>query len=301
MNKKNTIPILFHGGSYGTYLEWCLTALTTDLSTDSPFTDKGNSHKFVGNHLRTMNGWRQYFDSPTCHTFVRLHPRTTFEDYLKQNLNEISSQVNFFIYLYPSDKTLWFSMMNQFTKVWEDWWNYKFNKSKFIDPSEIYKNWPVSRDVPINQIPNWIKREFLSYYLVPSYLDQIGWDQPDHYNQDNCLVVTIDDLFYNFENVIFKILTRSGLPITKSVDSLVPFHNRMIELQKNTDQIVLYEKIINSIVDQTLFDWSDKSLTLVNESFIQWKLRNLGWDIRCHGLDNFPTNSLQLKELLYPV
>jgi hypothetical protein len=28
-------------------------------------------------------------------------------------------------------------------------------------------------------------------------------------------------------------------------------------------------------------------------------LRNLGWGIKCNGLDTWPTNSIQLKNLIY--
>jgi predicted nuclease with RNAse H fold len=42
-------------------------------------------------------------------------------------------------------------------------------------------------------------------------------------------------------------------------------------------------------------------LPLPSEAWIQWQLRNLGYELRCHGLDMFPTNSVQLRELLYRV
>jgi hypothetical protein len=42
-------------------------------------------------------------------------------------------------------------------------------------------------------------------------------------------------------------------------------------------------------------------LPLASEAWIQWQLRNLGWEIKCHELDIFPTNSVYLKELLYHI
>jgi len=40
-------------------------------------------------------------------------------------------------------------------------------------------------------------------------------------------------------------------------------------------------------------------LPLPSEVWIQYRLRELGYEIRCHGLDIFPTTSVQLKKLLY--
>lgn len=300
MNKKDTVPILYHGGSYGTYLEWCLTTLTTDLPLESPFTNKGNSHNFAGHQLLNIDGWRQYARSMDHWKFVRLHPKSRSNEELKQNISEISSQVNYFIYIYPSSDTLLVSLSNQFTKVWDDWWNTAFNSCQ-ISSNKIYENWPISRDILISQIPVWVKREFLSYYLMPMYFDQIEWNQPKHYDQGNCVFVSVDDLLYDFKNTIFKITNRLNLNLINPVNVLDPYYDQMIELQTNTNQDVLCKQILDSVANQALFDWSDQSLTLASEAYIQWQLRNQGLEIRCHGLDMFPTNSVQLKELLYTV
>lgn len=46
--KSQIIPIAYQGGTYGTYLEWCLTSLTSTDQLVSPFTAVGDSHKFCG-------------------------------------------------------------------------------------------------------------------------------------------------------------------------------------------------------------------------------------------------------------
>jgi hypothetical protein len=73
----------------------------------------------------------------------------------------------------------------------------------------------------------------------------------------------------------------------------------MLELQQN----LLEDQICNRIVQYTIndldFDWPE--LSLPSQSWIQWELRNQGFEIECHGLDKFPTNSIQLKKLIYPI
>jgi hypothetical protein len=115
------------------------------------------------------------------------------------------------------------------------------------------------------------------------------------------MFVSIDNLLYNFENTILKIVDRSGANLVKSIDSLLLYHRQMLSLQKNINQDVLCQKIVNSIVEQEIVDWADQYLGLASESYIQWQLRNLGYEVQCDGLDMFPTNSVQLKKLLYTV
>jgi hypothetical protein len=300
MSKKNTLPIVYHAGSYGTYLEWCLTTLTLDIDITSPLTKKGNSHNFKGNHLINIEGWNQYVESDNQFQFVRFHPKVAQTDDLHKILNTLSGQVNFFVYIYPDKNTLLLSLNNQFNKVWEDWWTHAF-QSKSIDIKKIYDNWPINHDTPVDEIPYWIRREFLSYYMMPMYFDQIEWHKKAHYNQPNCIFVTIDDLLYNFQNVILRIANQTKITLLRPVDVLESHHIQMLECQAHANQDFLVKEIVNSIVNEVEFDWPHCSVGLATESYLQWELRNRGFEMRCDGLDIFPTNSVQLKELLYPV
>ena len=47
------------------------------------------------------------------------------------------------------------------------------------------------------------------------------------------------------------------------------------------------------------FSWQEHILPMASQAYIQWQLRNNGFEIRCDGLDNFPNDSVQLKSLLY--
>ena len=70
-----------------------------------------------------------------------------------------------------------------------------------------------------------------------------------------------------------------------------------IKLQKYINQDTICNQIIDTILTDKFMAWDP--LPLPSESYVQWKLRELGYEIRCHGLDIFPTTSVQLKELLY--
>ncbi len=289
---------MFHAGGYGTYLEWCLTVLTSDLLLDAPFNTNGNSHKFIGHHLSNMQGWRNYLNSSNDWNFVRLHPKTKQSDNIQQHLDELSAQVNFFVYLYHDSHNQLLILNNHFDKIWKDWWNYSF-QSGLVNIEQIYNNWPVASGTQIDKIPIWVKREFLSHWMMPFWLDQIEWYRPDHYNQPNCVFVPVGELFYNFEDTINQIIDRSSLTLTKSIAELRPYHDQMISMQQNINQDQLCQNIIDWTTNDIVMDWKDQHLSLASEAYLQWQLRNQGFEIQCHGLDIFPTNSVQLKELLY--
>ena len=298
MHLKDTIPIAYHAGTYGTYLEWVLTTLTDQGDIVAPFKEQGNSHKFTGNFLYNINEWELYLEDTTYVKFLRLHPKTDKNQSLSNNLDFILSQGNKMIYLYPDNSTKLLAVNNMFTKIWKDWWSYHFTH-KIINSEYIYNNWPVDPNTDIRDIPMWIRREFLSFYLMPAWHDQVEWYHPAHWQNPNCLIVSISELLHNFEYTLSTIQKFCNLTYQKSTAELVPTHNLMLSLQTNLDQDLICDQIIEHTLDKKNFDW--KPLPLASESWIQWQLRNLGFEIRCHGLDIFPTNSIQLNNLLYSI
>jgi len=297
VNKNTTTAIVFNSGSYGTYLEWCLTTLVSNGDIQEPFTTVGNSHAFHGKHLINMQGWRRYINSGSRYKFVRLHPKTTKDERIVSNLAEIGKDAQSIVYLYPDQDRILLGINNFFFKIWDNWLARQFDEE--IDLMKIYSNWPVPIGTQLDQIPVWVMREFLSYYLMPAWFDQIEWDRQSEHQLPNLMRITVSELLFDFENTLSKIKDFCNLNYQTPIEQLVPFHKKNLQLQQYID----HDRICNSIIESTLtnteLEWSP--LTLPSEVWIQWELRNRGLEIRCHGLDIFPTNSIQLKELLYPV
>jgi hypothetical protein len=290
-----TVPILFNGGAYGTYLEWCLTSLSTSDELLSPFKNNGNSHNFKGTHLHNMQGWRQYRSGPDHSKFVRLHPKTEQNHSIKDHLDEILQSVDRVIFLYPDTDSVLLNLNNWVDKVRENWWWYTFNYD--IDPEKLYKNWPVPPETSIQDIDLWIRREFLSMYLIPSWRSQVEWYFPDRWQSPWCRYVFIKNLLHDFENTLADLVDFLQLKIQRPISALLPYHEQNIKLQKFINQDKICNHIIDSIQNDKFITWD--ALPVVSEAWIQWRLRELGYEIRCHGLDTFPTTSVQLKELLY--
>ncbi len=292
-----TVAIAFAGGTYGTYLEWCLTALTTKNTISIPFTANGSSHGFIGNHLQTMHGWNQFIKQNSIADFARLHPKTTRHESLSDNLAQLCDQSDFVLHLYPTKNSTLLCINNYFTKVWSNWWQYQFLQS--IDPDVIYKNWPVATNTAITDIATWIKREFLSFYMMPAWYDMIEWYHPDKWQHQKCLIVSVDQLLFDFEQTLSTIQLKAGIEFVQPVEALIDCHVQNIKAQQFLHVDQLCNKIIDSVCNNINFDW--QPLGLCSESWIQWQLRNCGLELQCHGLDMFPTNSIQLRNLTYSV
>lgn len=294
---KNTIPIVYHGGSYGTFLEWALHTLTNNIEVTNPLTQQTNCHGFAGNHLIDINGWRNYLKSDDDLPFVRFHPKTLNEHNLVENLNEVAQNSNRFIYIYFNSNNLLLGLANQVDKVYKDWWG--FNFKHYIDKDKLCSSWNIDSNINNDDIPRWIKREFLSFYMMIMWYDQIGWHNQSHWQYPNCHMITIDQILTNFVETINNIRDSFKLSFVRPVTELLPIHEEMVSAQNN----ISIENICNNIVSNSIngieYHWSPMSI--VGESWVQWQLRNLGYEIKCNGLDTFPANSLKLQELLYKI
>ncbi len=173
-----TIPILFNGGAYGTYLEWVLTTLISKNKIVPPFTNTGNSHLFAGHHLNCIgsNLWNQVVNGEKDIQFARVHPKEFENDSLDNNLQNAINSFEKVIYLYPDHNSVLLNINNEYTKVWANWVAHRLTDPIFAD--NLYTNWPVSPATPVDQIPTWIIREILSYNLMPSWRSAVEWYHP---------------------------------------------------------------------------------------------------------------------------
>lgn len=293
-----TIPIVYNGGVYGTYLEWCLTTLCSDIDLQPPFSNTGNSHGFIGNHLYDFTGWKKFLNDNKTNQFVRFHPKVKTQESVTDHLNQTCDVAEFVIHLYPDPDSIVLCINNAYTKIHYNWWKYFFDSGR-LDINQIYNNWPVQPGTNIDEIPNWIKREFLSYFLVDVYYKQLDWYHPDHWSSPNCIVVTVNNLLYNFEQALTNIKNFCHLEFVKPIDSLKSYHLQNLSLQKYADQDKICKNILKNTLAQIEMSW--QPLPLPSEAWLQQQLRTLGHGIRCNGLDTFPTNSLQLAKLLHPL
>lgn len=291
--------ILYNAGAYGTYLEWVLNTLTTNVNLVSPLTDAGSSHLSGGILLGGVGSpqWNQKLNQHKEIKLARAHPKIHAHESIQSNIDFSLKSFDKIIFCYPDQNSVLLNINNAFTKIWDDWIENRLKDSQFAE--DLYTNWNIARGTPSKHIPVWIKREILSYNLMPSWQSEVEWFFPDRQKQTNCYFVFINELLYNFKHVIINIQQFCNLDFKKDINQLVLHHDKMLSLQKYLNQDTLCDNIVNSVINSQKFNWD--FLPLASQSWIQWQLRNLGYEIRCDGLDIFPTNSVKLQELIYKV
>ena len=132
----------------------------------------------------------------------------------------------------------------------------------------------------------WATREWISFWLVDALENAYGTIE-GHFD-------TVD-LFD--DNVFPALINRLGL--TMAVDNATMKLNqaRWVEQQRFHNSQQRCELWIQDIRYQLSSD--SPCQTLLDEAYVQHRLRQQGYEIRCDGLDVFPTNSRDLRELIY--
>lgn len=109
------------------------------------------------------------------------------------------------------------------------------------------------------------------------------------------LHVSNQDLIQDTKKTIQKILSWCDLTpksdLNKFIDEYVSKQTYIL------NEYATIENIIDGVINKQDYQWD--CLSPVGEAMVQTKLRDRGLEIRCHGLDKFPTSSLKLKQLTY--
>ena len=184
----------------------------------------------------------------------------------------------------------------------------------FIDCTLAAHEWNASYS-DHSMMLDWELRECFSWCYPNIALVGI---EAKKYLQLPALTITISDLLHNTLDTFKNVIGYCGLTMTSESDV-----DAWIDAQKKLqNEAIVEHQLINSIVDSVVnnqyFDWSadtavplkgtfmglpsDRSsnprLTTVGEAMVQHKLRSLGYNMLCSGLDQFPTNSQNLQAVL---
>ena len=299
---KDKIVVTFNGGAYGSYLTWILSMLTTQQKLFEPFDyNLGNSHKlskiahnYIFDITKEINDKKDVY-VPEKSRIVRLHPKIYSYSSMQENIEDVVNVFGKTLLVYPSKSTYLLNIHNFLTKIWGD---LHTSLLQYINLSDIYENYPNANGIEFNSLPNWIMREYMSYNVFASWEDQVEWYFPDQYENKNVHLITIEDILYNTREMIEKIKIIYNLTYTKSLDVIIPYHKKNIKLQKYLDQDKISNDILDALFTNKNMEWDPQSLTIISESFIQKKLRDSGYELKCHNLNAFPNTIFDLKRLV---
>lgn len=294
--KSKTIPIVFSGGSYGTYLEWVLTSLTSETPLLLPFKADGSSHLFKGNHLSNLIGWKKYVKSNQTHRFVRLHPHCGNRKTPTDTLNDVLSVVDKLILVKIDSTSSLLCCANFISKCFEQ----NFHRPNVFltknDINMIYKNWNINPDIKFEELPVWIKREFMSLWIEKSWESIIKVSLSSVSRKDSIHVVNVSSLLFDFTNTIQLLVENFSITVTQPPEHLLNAHNQMLSVQRNLNIANNINRVVRSLDSSDSHRWSNN---FAFEVLLQARLRKLGYEIMCDGLDIFPSDSVSLRKLLY--
>ena len=145
----------------------------------------------------------------------------------------------------------------------------------------------------------WELRELLSLFWFTRNQGQIAaWDKVKEMNTD-VLHISISELRENFIKVIMNSANYFNISVDgHAIAKLEEMHRKWLPLQYQINKDSLCNKIVESLLTKEHFDWSNSTLSIIDEAWIQKKLCDNGVGIKCNNLNVFPTNTSDLAPLL---
>lgn len=290
------IHILFAPGGFGSTLEWSLRNYSIEYeSTAIGFNNAdGSMHKYEKMyHPLNYNELLKIETFPENTITTPIYPMKDFKP---------SEIINFFNTYYHEDKKIFTRVDNiELAEIilllaWNKiglgaghlfnlWSTPEYEFPKSWDPS--YQSW---KDMEF-----WELREWFSIYYS-------GWvhewiDAAELVSEtDNWLSVSPLSLINDFKTTVRQCVEFCNLHYNENINADIE-SSGWVNSQKN---IVKQHSTLKQIVENTINnnEVEFEKLTIVAQAIIQKRLRDQGYELRCFALNEFPTNTKDLYNLL---
>jgi hypothetical protein len=245
-------------------------------------------------HLNTKTRLENYLNSdrqieittPT-YPFPDLKAKEIIESF-KEHRNQEE-----FVFIHINDlKYAEINMLCQYYKIAKG----KLNLSLSVfcgDNQENIKQWDSSythwQDMKL-----WELREWLSIFY-PQWVQELI--DAKQYIDPTWTVLTTESILTNTHGSIYDVIEQHTYFDKSMNEKFDKFINDWVNAQQYIiDEYSLIEQIVDAVTTQQYIEWN--TISIISEAIIQRKLRTLGYEIKCYGLDEFPTDSATLQSLL---
>jgi hypothetical protein len=285
------IHVFFVPGMFGTTIEYVLRTFSQEYdSVDGTITPSGSMHSVRKEmHLYQAD---MFSDLAETHSDSITTPMYPFRDmHLPEMLNYFSPYLenSRSILVYADElRSAELNILFQYHKccIGE-------NEGLGIfcgDNSHNIKNWNPNYQNWADLRP-WEFREWFSLFYTEWVQE---WIQSQHQVSDSFLKITNTEVLYNTETAFIKMINHCGLTSDGDIGFFVT--KWQAAQQYIVDEFDLLDHIVDSALNQKEFAWYP--IHVIAEAIIQQRLRAHGYEIRCDGLDDFPTDSKTLYNLL---
>jgi len=150
---------------------------------------------------------------------------------------------------------------------------------------------------PLDCVPKWILREFISLCIGKVLHNGYGT-----YNVDiNNVTATIStqDFFVDFLNHFKQLCSQLALQTNVNDDTIITSNKLFVNTQLHHGSQLACEHWTHAIINT--IETPSPVQTTIDEAYVQHCLRQLGYEIQCDGLDEFPDNACKMNNLIYKI
>ena len=161
------------------------------------------------------------------------------------------------------------------------------NPNQDLDVQQWNKNY-----TSLDDMRRWEYREWFSIFY-PSWTEE--WKSNSN-EYDDFLKISNTQFLNNTLDSMVKISKFCELPLEKNT-----LKNFLTNWKTAQQYIIEKFKTLDTITTSTInkkdFNW--QPMSIIEEAIVQQRLRQNGFEMQCDGLDVFPTNSINLNNLIY--
>jgi hypothetical protein len=272
--------IAYNAGSYGQFTGWCLDWMQGKHSENArPFTSRGNSHNNGLVHQTTVDN---AITSPVTNSHV--HPIQTKSDNLIVQLEKLLSVYDKVVLLYPSIDDFAWNFNNKLNKIWGvQGWIERHISEMFSSSWQSAETWEL--------------REWLSISWHDTHMSECRYADTINYSNNRVFKIPINKIRDDFVNTFQSLSKYLELDNIRTTEDLEKLHKDWI----NNEPHLYKDKLIKDLVYATINNINKEmtGLTILDEADMQRRLRLEGYEIKCHGLNEWPKTTKQLRELIY--
>ena len=294
------IHIFYVPGMFGSTVEHVLTAFTNELSgAESTILPDGSMHS-VGKqkHITTKKNFIKFFTGYNQKLDITTPIYPLKDAHLPEMLdvfNTYSNPADTNILIYADTvEAAEINMLFQYYKIAMSRTFHEGLDIFFSSSDNQYFNWNTNY-TSWKQLKPWELREWFSLFY-PGWITE--WMDSQHQVDDRFLKISSTSILTDTEPTLTRIIDHCGL--TRNSNDLAAFVTKWQAAQEYIwQEYLLIRKIISCTISLVDFSW-DK-LNIVTEAIIQQRLRKAGYEIRCDGLNELPTNSVEFNNFLIAV